>query len=193
MHTIQFGAGEHIEEAAQKLVTAAHEHGSACGTFNDILLTAKDGDTLAGILAAWRAESKARAEAYAASPEGIKAARDAADRRTAAQWKHDALMDVLPRLDFSDDTKVLDWLCEMQDPSDHVGVAVDKKAILDAFAAHGFLPGVNCGEDFNGADRDNMHRWLVGQALSTLQSVAIHGIIHKFADEWRTKFLGKAA
>jgi hypothetical protein len=37
-------------------------------------------------------------------------------------------------------------------------------------------------------DRENEHKYLIGQALSTLEVCAIHGIIHSFAERWEAKF-----
>jgi hypothetical protein len=90
---------------------------------------------------------------------------------------------------FTNDVAVLDWLCEMQPASDRAGVIVRRQTILDIFAKHGFLPGVNCGKNFRPESRENVHRWLIGQALATLESFAIHGIVHKFAREWKDKFV----
>lgn len=87
------------------------------------------------------------------------------------------------------DVAVLDWLCAIQDSTDHVSVAVDKAAIIGAFESAGFKPNVNCGPAFREDDRDNVFRYLVGQALDGLQSVAIHEIIHKFSDDWKAKFV----
>ena len=70
-----------------------------------------------------------------------------------------------------------------------LGVRVDRERIIATFGAHGYVSGVNCGDAFDAEDRENVARWLIGQCLANLVSVgAIHGIVHKFADDWIEKF-----
>jgi heme-degrading monooxygenase HmoA len=189
MRTIEFMAGTRVDEAAAELVHVAGKYGEAQGAFNEIMLTAKADTEPAAIVAFYNRESEAQAKAWRESPEGRAAETRQADAIAASQATHDRLVGELPALDFTNAAAVLDWLCAIQEATDHVGVTVNKTAILEAFTAHGFQPNVNCGADFKPDDRDNVFRWLVGQALDGLQSVAIHGVIHKFAADWKSKFL----
>lgn len=192
MKIIHFDCGCHISDAAQQLVVACETEETAQGTFNDITLTAHKTSTVEGIVADFNTKMAAASEAYRNSPEGRRAAREAEERKQQAQQKHDTLMRQLPNLNFADDVAVLDWLCEFQDPS-CFGVGKQQGAVLATFAAHGYYPGVNCGKDFNGDDRDNFARWVIGQALNTLSEFgAIHPIVHKFTDDWKKKFLPAA-
>lgn len=189
-HVVKFLGGCPIAEAAKQLVEAAAVHGYAEGSFNDIVLTANPDTRPESIVAAFDHECKARSEAYRNSPEGKAAEAQREHERAEAQAKHDALMRRLPALNFRDQSAVLDWLCAMQAPTDQGGVIVRSKTILAAFAKHDFLPGVNCDADFRPESRDNVHRWLVGQALSGLEEgPAIHAVIHRFAAEWKSKFV----
>lgn len=186
---IKVSAGEHIDGAVERLVAAAQEPGSAFMTFNGIRLEATPGSTVASILLDWQTKQMAAAEAYRTSPEGKKAEQERENSRANAQQKHDALMRKLPGLNMRNDYAVLDWLCEMQKPSDHVGVIVRSETIVSAFEKAGYVAGANCGKDYRPGNRDNMFRYLVGQALDGLKNgPAIHSIIHKFADEWRREF-----
>lgn len=188
-HAVDFLAGTPIDKAAEMLVAAAVTHGFASGKFNDIELTADASTKPEAILAYWEKETAARSEAYRNSPEGIQAEREREQRRADAQQKHDALMRKLPTLDMSNDSAVLDWLCQMQEPSDHVGVIVRRQTIVQAFEKAGYEAGANCGKDYRKGDRANMFRYLVGQALDGLKrGPAIHSILHKFAAEWRAAF-----
>jgi hypothetical protein len=188
MHTVKFGAGTHISEAAIQLVDAAELYGEACGTFNEIELRASKGTEAAAVVASFNAQLDAREEAWNASPEGISYRAKQLAEIAAAQEKHDAMVAGLATLDFANGVAVLDWICGIQDATDHVGVNVARDQIISQFAAHGFEPNVNCGDAFKADDRENVLRWIVGQALDGLRSVAIHGIIHKFAGEWKSKF-----
>lgn len=178
--------GENVEHTARRLCAAAQIHGEARAKFNDVELLATPESTAAGVVESFLAECNRRSTAYWQSPKGQAAKREAEEQVKAMQERHDELMLALPSLDFTNAGDVLDWLCAMQGASDHVGVTVRKAEILSAFAAGGFLPGVNCGDDFRRGDRDNELHWLVGQALDTLENVgAIHGIVLKFAADWR--------
>lgn len=194
MKTYEPMAGEDIGHAAKQMVALAKKTKDAVeAKFNDIKLTANADTNANDIVAHYGEESKRRGEAYRNSPEGKKAAREAEERRVALQQKHDALMQQLPTLNFADDVAVLDWLCELQDPSDHTGVVKQNDAVIAAFAAHGYQPSVNTGKGFNENDRDNFARYLIGQALSNLREVgAIHHIIHQFTADWKKKFLTAA-
>lgn len=189
MLTIQASPGEHITSAAKRLAEAATAKGTAKLTFNDVTVTAKPGDTADAIVARWDAEMERRRVAYINSDDGKAAAKAREDGIAAMQEKHDLLMQDLRSLDWSNDVAVLDWICAMQEPSDCSGVAVRKGEIIGTFAAHGFHPNVNVGNAFNGKDRDNHFRYIVGQALDCLQRVSIHGIVHKFSDDWKRQFL----
>lgn len=189
MREIDFGPGTHIDRAAEMLVAAAIEHGAARGSFNEIELAASRNATPSEIVRLYHEECEARTEAYRKSPEGIAAAKRSDDERAALQQKHDALVARLPRLDFGDQVAVLDWLCQMQEPSDRNGVLVKRKTIVAAFEKRGFEAGANCGKDYRPGDRENMFRYLVGQALDGLKNgPAIHGILHKFVGEWKAQF-----
>lgn len=188
MHTVEFYAGMHIQNAAVALCAAARKHGKARGTFNEIELTASRDTDPAEVVASFGAQQDARTNAWRESPEGIAHAAKMAAEVKAAQQKHDEMVAALDGLDFTDGVAVLDWVCSIQSATDRVGVQVDREKILAAFAARGFAPNVNCGEAFNPDDRDNVLRYIVGQALDGVRSVAIHGVIHKFAADWKAKF-----
>ena len=194
MHKLtDFLPGTHISEAIGALIRAADTDGQSEGVFNEVILVAKRGERAEDILSRYTSECERRTEAYRKSPEGIAADNRAKERRQALQQTADGLMAGLPNLDFTDENAVIDWLCALQEPSDHVGVIIDKNAVLIAFAKNDLLPNVNCGADFDANDRRNFFEWLIGQALDGLAKVAIHGVIHKFADDWRQRFCGRLA
>lgn len=192
---LRFLGGTHISRAAQELVDAVAAGAEAAeASFNDITLRAVKGTTVSEIEQQYDTASTARAEAYEASPQGRAAKAKAIIERQSQQEQADALMAELPALDFASDVAVLDWLNRFQGPSDHGGVNVDRAAVVKAFTDHGYKPSVNLGDDFNENDRDNYTRYLVGQALSMLQSVgAIHGIFGTFHERWKAKFIAPTA
>lgn len=187
--TVDFPPGTRIDDAAAMLAQAAWREGAAVGSFNGVELTATPASDAVAIVTEYNRLCAERQEAYRKSPEGIAAAEQANERRRALQDKHDALMDRLPGLLRLDQVAIVDWLCEMQEPSDHIGVIVRRDTIVAAFAKHGYEPGMECGAEFKSEVQASVFRWLVGQALDGLsRGPAIHGIIHKFAAEWKDQF-----
>lgn len=185
-----FPWGSHLKDAATMLVEAvAGGAASAEGKFNDVTLKAVPGTTVAEILAAYDFAVEAAARAYRESPEG-KARKAASEARLRNdQAEADLLLQQIDTLDFSNDVAVLAWLRRFQGPSDHVGVQANKLKVLAAFDRRGFCANENIGEAYREHDRENTFRYLVGQALSCLQSAgAIHGIFLTFHDRWLAKF-----
>jgi hypothetical protein len=189
---VHFPAGCHIAEAARQLVDAA-QNGVAFGHFNDIQLNATPGTTAESIVEFFNDETTRQHEEYLNSPTGKAAAVAREQSRRNAQAAHDGLMAKLRTLDFSNDAAVLDWLCAMQGPSDHIGVILQRQTIVQVFGARGFVEGANCGTDYKPGNRENMYRYLVGQALNGIKSgPAIHPILHKFVGEWKAQFCPEA-
>lgn len=188
MINVNFHPGMHISDAAKMLCEAADEYGEAAGAFNEIALTATRGNAASAIVADYQAKSAAATKAYQESAAGIAAEERRQQTRRDMQDKHDALMARLPALDWSNDVAVLDWCCEMQDPSDYIGVIVKKDTILAEFAKHGFTPNMRTGDDYIHDSRLVSHAYLIGQAMEGIESIAIHSIIHKLAAEWKERF-----
>lgn len=189
MFEVVFSPGQHIARAAEELSSAANEHGAATGTFNDIVLTALRGQPPQEIVASFDEQLRESGRRYRESPAGIAAAKAAASRLSDSQAIYDGHMASLAVLDFNSQAAILDWLCGIQDATDHVGVLTIPSEITLAFAKHGYEPGVYCGDKFDGESPDIFARWVIGQALDGLQKIgAIHPIIHKFAGQWKSKF-----
>lgn len=182
--------GEFIGVSAINMVGRAKLTGKPCKAhFNEIPVEAIPGVDPAYIVATYRIESHRRAVAYAGSPEGKKVVRDAKRRKDELRHQADAAMEMLGKLDFSSFPAVIDWLKEIREPSDHVGIAIPSNTIVCTFARHGYHPSVNCGDEFDSEDPGNVARWLIGQALKDLEEYgAIHQVFHKFASEWQKKF-----
>ncbi|OGZ11660.1 MAG: hypothetical protein A3D67_00515 [Candidatus Lloydbacteria bacterium RIFCSPHIGHO2_02_FULL_51_22] len=73
-------------------------------------------------------------------------------------------------------------------------VVKQKDVVIATFAAKGYHPNVNCGQDFHGDDRDNFARYIIGQALGNLACVgAIHQVVQRFTNDWKKKFIPAVA
>jgi len=188
---LEWMGGTDVNDAAQELIDAVAGGAEAAeGKFNDVLLRAVEGTTVAQIVAAYHEGLDAQAKAYAESPKGIAEKARQAAYQIELQKLADRLMAELPSLDFSNDVALLDWLHRLQDPSDYSGIRFDKEAVVKAFNDHGYVASANIGDDFNEDDRENYARYLVGQALSCLKSMgAIHQVFGTFHERWKAKFL----
>lgn len=189
---VKFWAGETITSAGKRLVDAACQSGRAVGTFNGVELTAQPGTTADDVVRWYDSEWERRSREWAESAEGKASIAAREEERKRLQAVHDDLIAKLETLDFKDDAEVIDWLSQMVDPSDRIGVSIDRARILEAFKAHGLVPNMNVGPEFKSSDRQIFYRWLVGQALDGIEKISIHGIFHKFAREWREKFVQEA-
>ncbi|HEV7121678.1 MAG TPA: hypothetical protein VGN56_02510 [Candidatus Paceibacterota bacterium] len=189
MKEFDFRVGTSIDSAAKEMAAYAIQHGDATATFNGITLLANKDSTPQGIVDDYHAQQQAKSEAWRNSPEGIAAARENEERVTAMQAKYDGLMEQLPKLDFTDQQQLLEWLCQLE-TTIIVGVNTDgfQAKVVEVFTQHGYLPGVNTGDAINNEDPDNVARYIIGQCLDTLNHGYIRQIVHKFTENWKLKF-----
>ncbi len=159
------------------------------GKFNDIELVANFSSTADSVVKKFENECSLRSIAYRNSPEGRAAEASNIRQKNKAQETVNNLMKELPSLDFKNNVKVLDWINRLQPASDYVGVEVSSKKIVEIFADHGFLPGVNIGANFKENDEDNFAKYIAGQALGFLEKGwPVHHVVGRFIDDWKKKF-----
>ena len=184
MRNIELLPEETVSEVAERMVALAKDaKETITAKFNGIVLTADEGSTARDIVNRYFATHSGSPEAKSARREGEKLRRE--DRR-----KHDALMRQLPGLDFTDYAVLLDWLCELQLAAESsITMKGPTEKILATFTKHGYQPGVNTKKAYDGKDRENVARYIIGQALGGLQKgVGILNTIHGSTDDWKKKF-----
>lgn len=100
------------------------------------------------------------------------------------------LMDELANLDFHKQAEVLNWIYKFQPVSEHSDVIKDNGKVFKVFTAHGYLPNVNVGSEFNAEDPDNFARYIVGQVLQELRTEPgqINSHLLGYIEMWREKF-----
>lgn len=182
--------GDTIEYVVGRMIDIARiDNQSVTTSFNDIEVTVDASSNAIDIVNKFMDDINERHKAWLNSVDGIRALCAAEERRRNLQHRCDVLLAKLDTLDFSDDASILSWLCELAD-CDHFDVDSKSREVLAKFKHEGYHADVNCGEHFNGEDRENFMRYIVGQALSGIAAVGSpHGVIHKFVEEWRQKFL----
>lgn len=183
MRNIELLPEETVSEIAERMVALAKDaKETITAKFNGTVLTADEGSTAGDIVHRYFATRSGSPEAKSARREGEKLRKE--DRR-----KYDALVRQLPDLDFTDYEVILDWLCELQNAAESSGTTKGQAEILVAFTKHGYRPGVNAGKAYDGKDRENVARYIIGQALGGLQKgVGILNTIHGSTDDWKKKF-----
>jgi hypothetical protein len=193
MKKIESYPGEHISKVAARMVEAVLDETEMTTTavptvmaeFNGTTIYATLSSTVESIVADFNRQFEENARAYRESPEGKESVRRQESQRQQSQAKADDLMAQLPLLRFDDVVCLLDWLCEMEEPRDRVGVKVKTDEIISVFRIHGYEANVNCDADFRPDDADNVARWLIGQALS----IPYVPLVRKFREDWKQKFL----
>jgi len=185
-------ASTQISFVANKMVQISHLTGnSVTAKFNGVEIIASPGDTSVSIVSFYHKESERRAEEYRVSSEGKREAHNAKRRQKRLQEKADRLVEQLfDKFDFTNLEAVINWLDKFEDPSN---AKIPHEKILKEFRKHGFESSVNCGNDFDESDKNNVAYWLIGRALIGLKchDHAIHQVFRDFAKEWRDKFISK--
>ena len=187
---VEVNIGEHFDDYAKRVALLARSSDVAV-KFNDIEFTIPQGEhDSTEIIKVYEKISDDKYRQYLDSPEGKAAAESDARDIEEKQKQIDELTQQLDTLDFSDVRKVLDWCVAFQEPSDRVGTQRDKSLILEKFADHGYIPNMNTGKEYKANDKENSAKYIIGQALGGIEYIgAIHQVIHKFADEWKAKFI----
>lgn len=190
MLTLDTKIGMSIDSAIHEMIEMANDRGEPVQTeFNGVGLIAEPGVHPDTLMHFWQSEMDRAAIAYRESPAGRQATADAGRRLRSDQRKLDTLMGELPSLDFTDLAAAIGWMDRLTEPADHIGVILDRPLILDTFTKHGYERNVNIGHAFDGENRENFARYLIGQGLAGIASVgAPHPVFRRMASEWRAKF-----
>jgi hypothetical protein len=184
--------GCHLSEVCDALIKESQEFmEEVCYNFNGVNLIANQNSTVDWLIATFEEQMSLAHNKYINSDAYKVLETERLLELIENQLKAKLLMEEFQSLDFSDYTRLLNWLSEIQPLSDLIGVLSDenKNIIISTFEQNGYLPSVNTGENFKEDDEDNVARYLIGQALDNLIYVgAIHHILQDFIIQWKSKF-----
>ncbi|MBD3328802.1 hypothetical protein GF340_05910 [Candidatus Peregrinibacteria bacterium] len=193
---LEAAMGQNVKQFAKQLIDRAKtDDVDVQGDFNGITLyvSAAEPGTVEDLVNFYSQESNRRVEEYRKSPEGKKAAEESEMLVITLQEKANSLMKQLDSIDFADLEAVIDWIVDIQEVSEYIGVSFDQQKVIDTFKSNGFDAGINTGDDFNKEDAENFAKYLVGQVLKGIGTYGVKSQnIHKFASEWKEKFGKKA-
>ncbi len=139
MNVYELTPSHYINETAERMIALAKEtKGEVRTRFNDIELVATEDSVVENIIKDFEIKSAEARKEYHDSSEGQRLRRESEERKQESQQKVSALMEELPGLDFNNQEAVLNWICEFQGPSDHIGVIKDNNKVLKIFAENGY-------------------------------------------------------
>ena len=83
---------------------------------------------------------------------------------------------------FENVESVVSWIEEIANCKNQ---GLKETGILEMFAENGFIPNMNCDEEFHREDRVNVAGWLIGQALDGIQLTGHISLdVLEFMGEW---------
>jgi len=83
---------------------------------------------------------------------------------------------------FENVESVVSWIEEIANCKNQ---GLNESGIVEMFAKNGFVPNMNCEEDFEPETRDNVGGWLIGQALDGIQLTGHISLdVLEFMGEW---------
>lgn len=176
-------AAAHSVEIAQALTrTVVFE-------FNGIECRVLSDSKPAEIVDHYHATLDARHKEWVSSAEG-KAYEARRQEEFASQLeKVRALEAQLPAI-VDDRDALVAWVGAFGEVNDHVDIKIDRNGILGLLNGAGYQANDCVGDKFDGENKDNFARWLIGQAMDGLlrRGGRVRPIAAKFAKEYAEKF-----
>lgn len=178
-------AGTHINVAIKKALEIAREENEDVNfTFNGINFVIKSVDDECCALKKYNEISNEEYEKWKNSDEGKRQERERKERIENEKGNIRKLLSNPPN--FCDEMSVLDWLMEIENCN---SVYIYGNDIIKLFEKNGYISNVNCGEDYNKDDKDNVLRYIVGQALDGIDKVgAIHPVLTRFVEDFKRDY-----
>lgn len=184
-------AGDHISGVLYEMVYIANLIGMPVDCeFNGIDTVAIPGDDPERLFLLWQEESERRRKAFWASPEGQALLKQMEEQRLAHQTEIKRLEDGLDSVDFSDIDQVIGWIEQYAPHSDCRGTVRNWPKIVYRLVRNGFVTSANCNDEFDGNDKENYARWIIGQAMSMLLC-KVHAVHPWLVDQialWKNNF-----
>lgn len=192
--SIESIVGEDIIEYAQRLIDSRDKNidSNIKGKFNDIPLIIDNESTKESIVEQFREKLDEEHINYVNSDKYINKQIERIYEIHRLNNEAYCLMKAFDNLDFGNYEDVLYWLRDIQTYSDHTGVEIPKRKIVNTLHRYGYIANENVvgEENFNEDDEVYYARYIIGQCLNFLEKEphAIHPIIHSFIQKWKNKF-----
>jgi hypothetical protein len=181
--------GERIKTFAKLLIAERTKLTQVTyGSFNGIELIAKWGKADHVLTGEYYKRLRKSSDVYLNSDRHkffLKQEEEAQVRRVATAER---LILEFETLDFSDEVAVLLWMYQAQDISDRN--LIPNPVVFDKLILEGYKINENIKEAFNGEDRINYARYIIGQALSFMETIpfGMHKMVYYAVEEWAEQF-----
>ena len=187
-------AGSNLDVVVKEALTLSQLHGKPVKfNFNGVDLEINESTEPHRIIRQYHNMLEERHNAYLNSPEGKQAELAATIRK---QQNNDELNDMLSNFENAaghPDT-LIEWLGAFSLINDHIGMEWDKQKLIKDLTDLGYKSNDCVGDNHVSTDKVIFARWLVGQCISTLESMgAIHPIADKFSKDYKDKFVNVGA
>lgn len=179
-----------LREVAKLMVNNRKElkEGLITANFNGICLKADESSTIESIIVQYNEALRASIKAYRQTDQyNLKKQQDEAkmiELKTTAE----NLMIELESLDFKNLRSILNWIKRFQPCSQRIELVYYNEKILSKFSENGFLPNANLDADFNNDDKENVAKYIIGQALNMLKKYTFTLVIGMLIDSWIDRF-----
>lgn len=163
------------------------------GEFNGVKLEATGSSTIDSIVETFRDKLTRKHEEYLRSDEYIQwRIKKDVELKTKSEEAKKLTLYFNNNLDFSNLAEVLDWLKQIQPYTDRIEIDMSGKEIVNKLISYGYKEGENVGNDFDGENKENFARYIIGQCIEGLIHVgAIHPMCCNFINDWNRKFNNK--
>lgn len=160
------------------------------GDFNGVILYVDENSNVESIVNDYNVGFQKNVEEYKKTNEYKERKIQREEEIKQLQLEADEKIEEFKNMDKTDELTLLQWLSDFQRYSDRIGIHTDSQFILDELKALGYTSRMNCGNSFNGKDKDNFTGYIVGQCISCLERVgAIHQVVCNFVDNWKKEFI----
>ena len=186
--TIYQYIGRALFEATEKNITLECE-------FNGGVFVVTKNSTMDSAYADWEKAMAKQEEEYKNSEEYKKFQREQENKKNIMNREVAVLFDKFKTLDLKPTTfegmkAVLDWLVDYQEYSDStLCTASNDNYVIEKLKENGYVKDMWVGapkDTFD--DMTNYFEYIIGQAISTMEFLALHGCIISFRDKWVDTF-----
>jgi hypothetical protein len=168
--------GQQMHRYAEIVLAKAEQtRKTAMGLFNELPMIAFPGDKQAEVEARWRQLNEQHRTSYHRTPEYSQFM--AMNESKAA--KAISFMEEMRRANLQD-LKTVIGLLSRSGIIGYTGTYQHTSEFVRMLKEAGYEENVNCGENFKADDKENVARWIVGQAMTMPGS----GIEERFCKDW---------
>lgn len=159
------------------------------GIFNGVEIYTDNNSTIDSIVNLYHSELDKLSKEYRNSDEYKQKKQKEEQEVKELQIKCDNMIEEFKNMDLNNYKELLIWLKEFFFVSDRIGVNFDKNILINRLKEYRYYKDMNIKENYIEHDKINNAEYIVGQALSFLESYGIlHQVLPTFIDKWLDEF-----